>query len=149
MELKNFKIEEFDSKTLPGTGGRMRVSTLLKIDKARDLYGEPIIIRHAIRLDTDEKRIMANHPGAVKNSSHKHGWAVDCAPANIELGDEWEDWRKFLDALWSAGFRRFGIMRNTVHVDDDPARKAVAIWNYVTTRPVIYDRCLTWFKGKL
>lgn len=143
-----FEFSEFDSKSVPGSGKMMRISTVLKLNQARQVYGHPITIRHGMRLAADKKRIMANYPGAAKNSAHEHGWAVDCAPTNRDLSDDWMDWHIFLNALWEGGFRRFGIMNNTIHVDDDPTRKSPAIWDYSTTRKHIYEKCLKWFEGK-
>ena len=124
----------------------MCIGTLLKMDAAREAYGAPIIVNHAFRSKADVKRIRANYPGAVANSAHEHGYAVDCAPAASLRS--WGDWEKFLDALWAAGFRRFGIMRAAVHVDDDPERSSPAIWKYATTSPMNFAMCQAWFVKK-
>ena len=49
FELEFFKISEFDSPDLPGSGGKMQVSTLLKLVQARKLAGVPFVINSGYR----------------------------------------------------------------------------------------------------
>jgi hypothetical protein len=145
IEIKHFNLSEFDSKTSPGSGERMRMSTLLKLDKARELYGSAIVVNHAFRTKADATRIMKNYPGAVRNSAHELGYAVDVRP---ESGlHTVEDWTAFLECLYAAGFRRFGIMAGAVHVDDDPAR-SFAMWDYTSTKPNVWLAVNIWWKSK-
>jgi hypothetical protein len=58
-----------------------------------------------------------------------------------------EAWKKLLDALWQAGFRRFGIMREAIHVDDDPARPAT-IWRYGNTNPTVWAWAQGWYNER-
>ena len=80
INIKHFNIAEFDAQGEPGTGKHMRVSTLLKLDSAREIYGKPITIRHGFRTVKAAERIRRSYPGAVKNSAHENGYAVDLAP---------------------------------------------------------------------
>ncbi len=41
MNLKNFKLSEFDSPDLPGSGSNMNPNFLQMLDEARDLAGVP------------------------------------------------------------------------------------------------------------
>jgi len=147
ITIKHFSTNEFDAQGEPGTGKHMRVSTLLKLDAAREIYGKPITIRHGFRTVKAAERIRRNYPGAVKNSAHENGYAVDLAPtAGFRT---LEDWLVFLEALWDAGFRRFGIMANTIHTDDDPKRTSPAIWEYSNTTPNVWAVCRHWLDEKI
>ena len=147
INIKHFNIAEFDAQGEPGTGKHMRVSTLLKLDAAREIYGKPITIRHGFRTVKAAERIRRSYPGAVKNSAHENGYAVDLAPtAGFKTI---EDWLVFLEALWNAGFRRFGIMANTIHTDDDPKRTSPAIWEYSSTSPNVWAVCRHWLDEKI
>ena len=145
--IKDFKLSEFDSKTAPGTGALMRVGTLLKLQAAREIYGAGITVNHGYRTAADAERIRKAYPGAVPRSAHEQGYAMDIRPTS-GLNHP-GDWVKFLEALWDAGFRRFGIMNATVHVDDDPARKTPAIWNYATTQGKAWEIIKNWYEQKV
>jgi len=147
IELKYFQLSEFDAKDEPGTGRGMKESTLRRLDKMREIYGGKITVRHGFRTKRAAARIKANYAGAVKNSAHEIGYAADIAPTSVKL-KTWASWFKFLEAAWAAGFRRFGIMNNTLHVDDDPKRPSPAIWDYTTTDPATYKKAWEWFKIK-
>ena len=147
ITIKHFSTNEFDAQGEPGTGKHMRVSTLLKLDAAREIYGKPITIRHGFRTVKAAERIRRSYPGAVKNSAHENGYAVDLAPtAGFRT---LEDWLVFLEALWDAGFRRFGIMANTIHTGDDPKRTSPAIWEYSSTSPNVWAVCRHWLDEKI
>ena len=77
MKIEYFKLSEFDAKDangnkIPGTGGQMRASTLVKCDALRELYGKPLVVASGIRTPERNKQV-----GGVKNSSHLLGYAVD------------------------------------------------------------------------
>lgn len=64
--------------------------------------------------------------GGVDDSAHTRGYASD-----IRWGGYSEEQKiAILKALYKAGFRRFGIGRNYVHVDNDPDKGSPAVWNY-------------------
>lgn len=143
MEMKYFKLSEFDGKDangnkIPGTGGNMRASTLVKCDALREIYGKPLIVSSGYR--TPERNAQV---GGVKNSSHLLGYAVDWK----NITDE--EMIAFLDAAWDAGFRRFGIMVTSIHTDDDPTKPNNSIWDYPTTRRSRCQAAKIWFTKKL
>lgn len=147
IQIENFSLDEFDAAGEPGTGGNMRAGTLLKLQAMRAHYGSPLSIRHGFRTAKAAQRIRASYPGAVKNSAHEGGYAVDIMP----LGGftTIESWLNFLEAAWEAGFRRFGIMAHTVHLDDDPKRVSPAMWDYPgATLPNIWAIVHDWFQKK-
>lgn len=143
MEMKYFKLSEFDGKNekgerIPGTGGNMRASTLVKCDQLRELYGKPLIVASGYR--TPERNAQV---GGVKNSSHLLGYAVDWK----NITDD--EMIAFLDAAWEAGFRRFGIMATSIHTDDDPTKAAPAMWDYDNTSRSRWQAAKVWMAGKL
>lgn len=147
IHINNFELDEFDSRSVPGSGQYMRVGTLIKLQRARNVYKLPIVIAHAFRAKVDAERIQRNHPGAVKNSAHEQGFGLDVRPA-AEFRSS-GDWIKFLEAFWHGGFRRFGIMANTLHVDDDPSRPAPALWKYPQTDAGIWEEIKKWYNEKV
>lgn len=144
MTIQYFKISEFDGKDsngnkIPGTGGNMRASTLIKCDELRVRFGKPLIVASGYR--TPERNAQV---GGVKNSSHLLGYAVDWK----SITDD--ELIAFLDAAWDAGFRRFGIMATSIHTDDDPTKTSPAIWDYPTTTPRSrWQTAKIWFAEKL
>ena len=116
--MKYFKTSEFDSPDLPGSGSNMQVSFCLMLDHSREILGAPIRVNSGYRTSAHNKKV-----GGAAKSSHLTGHAADlAAPDRLSK-------RALLKALYAAGFRRFGIMRTAIHVDNDPA-KAPAVWDY-------------------
>jgi len=144
MTIQYFKLSEFDGKNekgerIPGTGGNMRASTLIKCDELRVRLGKPLIVASGYRTPERNKQV-----GGVKNSSHLLGYAIDWK--NISN----DEMIAFLDAAWAAGFRRFGIMATSIHTDDDPTKTSPAIWDYPTTTPRSrWQAAKIWFTKKL
>lgn len=143
MKIEYFKLSEFDAKDangkkIPGTGGQMRASTLVKCDALRELYGKPLVVASGIRTPERNKQV-----GGVKNSSHLQGYAVDWK----DISDN--EMIAFLNAAWAAGLRRFGIMATGIHVDDDPTKPSPALWDYATTSRSRWQTARIWLAGKL
>lgn len=122
MELKHFTLSEFDSPDEPGSGQKMNESFLFHLDIAREAYGAPMRITSGFRTEAHNRKV-----GGVSKSSHLTGHAADIAAPTAQ------DKAKILAALFDAGFRRFGIMRTAIHVDNDPS-KGPAVWHYPNTR---------------
>lgn len=119
ITIKYFKQQEFDSKDPDGsgrgTGGNMRLSTLMKLDRARELAGVPFVINSGFRTEAHNRRM-----GGAPRSAHLRGYAVDIrtSPATQE---------RVINALRQAGFHRIGVYKTFVHADDDPTLPA-ATW---------------------
>lgn len=64
--------------------------------------------------------------GSVLNSAHIDGQAADISTAGYSVAQK----ERMLDALYKAGFRRFGIMKNAIHVDNDASKPQNSVWNY-------------------
>ena len=143
MTIQYFKLSEFDGKDangnkIPGTGGNMRASTLVKCDALREAYGKPLVVASGYR--TPERNAQV---GGVKNSSHLLGYAVDWK----NISDE--EMIAFLDAAWNVGFRRFGVMATSIHTDDDPTKTSPALWDYANTPRSRWQAAKIWMAGKL
>jgi hypothetical protein len=145
--LKYFTLSEFDSPDVPGSGGNMRASTLLKLDEARRIYGKPIRITSGFRTRAYGQILRERGYQVAITSAHFAGFAADLIPTEA-LNSDLTRWAELLDALWAAGFRRFGIMNQAIHVDDDPAKRSPALWNYNTTRFPVWAMVQNWYAGK-
>lgn len=142
-----FKPSEFDSRLEPGSGANMHKDFLSKLNKARELYGKPIQVTSGFRVRADYDRLKRQGFEVSMTSAHFIGRAADIRPASGVM-DSWEEWEAFLEAMWDAGFRRFGIMANTLHVDDDPGKRAPATWRYNNTSAKIYTKVINWLTNK-
>lgn len=148
IQLKNVTLGELAAKSEDRESWKyMRLGTVLKFQAARDAYGAAIHINHAFRTKGDKKRLKMQGLQVADNSAHEQGWALDVRPVAAPLGVDLEAWKRLLDALWAAGFRRFGIMATAIHVDDDPARPA-AIWGYGNTNPTVWAWAQSWYAAK-
>ena len=117
--LAHFRIAEFDSPDQPGSGELMRSLTLALIDQARAQAGRPFRINSGYRTPAHNRKV-----GGVGDSAHTGGWAVDIhAMTDAEK-------KAICKALFDVGFRRFGIGKTFVHVDNDPGKKTPAVWVY-------------------
>lgn len=116
---KYFRLSEFDSPDLEGSGEMMEPRVLEALDNARDIAGFPFIINSGFRTVTQNQKV-----GGAKNSSHLLGWAVD-----IHCTDST---RRFalVEALLDSGFYRIGIADTFVHADMDPEKPNHKIWLY-------------------
>lgn len=114
---KYFTHTEFDSKGSPGSGKNMKNSTLRMLDKAREISGLPFKINSGFRTVAHNKAV-----GGKSNSAHLRGYAADIHVTETTL-------RPILKALYKAGFRRFGVSKTFVHVDNDSSLPQ-AVWDY-------------------
>ncbi len=121
-KIKYFKPSEFDSPDLPGSGKNMQQSTIEKLERARSSAGVPFGINSGYR--TQKHNDSLEH--SVKDSAHRTGHAADIAVTKDTYG-------KILTALINAGFKRIGLGRNFIHVDDDPTKPTPAVWIYHKT----------------
>ena len=145
--MKYFKLSEFDSPDAPGSGANMRLGTVLKLDDARLIFRKSIIVTSGFRTKAYAEALKKRGYQVATKSAHLTGYAADIRPKD-GLDADLTKWAEFLDALWSAGFRRFGIMGGAVHVDDDPGKVSPAIWNYNTTNHTVWAMAQNWFEKK-
>ena len=118
-QLEYFKISEFDSPDLPGSGNNMDTSFLKMLDEARDIANIPFKINSGYRTVDHNKKI-----GGVQDSSHLTGFAAD-----IHCIDNINRFI-ILNSLLLAGFSRIGVAKTFIHVDNDPTKTPDVIWTY-------------------
>ena len=106
-KVPNFKQEEFTCKCGCGATA-MRPSFILKLQTARTEAGVPFAIRSGFRCRQHNLDV-----GAEETSSHTRGCAGD-----IEAKPSYDRFRIVIGCL-RAGFKRIGIGKDFVHVDED------------------------------
>jgi len=117
--LKYFSYDEFDSPDELGSGKHMDYDLLVMIDRARALYGRPIVVTSGFRTESHNEKV-----GGVSSSSHLKGLAIDVAC--VRSKDRFE----MLTALLEVGFNRIGVASTFIHVDVDKNKSQNVIWTY-------------------
>jgi len=117
--MKYFKLSEFDSPDLKGSGSEMKQSTLNMLDDTRELAGVPFYVTSGYRTKKHNKNV-----GGVEGSSHTKGYAVDirCKKSS--------DRYKIIYAALKVGFNRIGVSGSFIHLDNDPNKPVNVIWTY-------------------
>ena len=119
MRLKHFKLSEFDSPDLPGSGENMSKDFLKLLDKARSKADTPFKINSGYRTPPHNSKV-----GGKSSSSHLVGKAADIHCTDDALRS------KIVEALLEVGFHRIGIAKTFIHVDDDENKNPNRIWVY-------------------
>ena len=120
MKLEYFKISEFDSPDVKGSGINMDQDFLELLDCARSYAGIPFKINSGYRTKEHNKKV-----GGVKDSSHLIGRAAD-----ISCKDS-KSRALIIGSLLEAGFMRVGVHKSFIHVDNDVENKSFpVIWLY-------------------
>lgn len=119
MTLEHFKLEEFDSPDMPGSGSNMDETFLEMLDEARDIADISFKINSGYRSESHNTKV-----GGVANSSHLKGFAAD-----IHCTDSTKRFI-ILNALMIAGLNRVGVAKTFIHVDNDPDKSPDVIWTY-------------------
>ena len=117
--MKYFSYDEFDSPDELGSGKHMDHDLLVMIDRARALYGKPIVVTSGFRTESHNKKV-----GGVASSSHLKGLAIDVACVTSKHRFE------ILTALLEVGFNRIGIADTFIHIDVDKNKSQNVIWTY-------------------
>lgn len=138
-EIDFFESWEFDSPDEKGSGNKMQHDFMIGLDAARSFSNISYNINSGYRTESHNKKV-----GGVANSSHKKGLAADISYSN---GHEL---MLILKGLFFAGFRRIGISRSFVHVDEDhdksdlvwlyPVAKVMSIMSIFKKRKIEWDR---------
>ena len=116
-KLKHFKMSEFKC---PCCGQeRMDMGFVYQLDIARDRAGIPFRINSGMRCHQHNLDI-----GGVLNSSHTKGKAADIAT------DSSHKRYLIIDSLIMTGFRRIGIAKTYIHVDNDLSKPDEVVWLY-------------------
>jgi hypothetical protein len=108
------KFKYFSDKELDG----LIPDLCFKLERARELYGYPIVITCGYRSPEHNAEI-----GGVPNSAHTKGMAVDIkAPQDPFIRE------KLMWAFGAAGFRRVESAPLHFHVDVDTDKPSPAVW---------------------
>ncbi len=120
--LKKRKLDpsDFDSPDAPGSGNLMDSDFMKKLRKVKQKANLPFfIINSGYRTKKHNKKV-----GGVPNSAHTTGNAAD-----IKAPFEWMQ-RRIVGAAKEVGFKRMGIGKTFVHLDDDDTKKQYVAWGY-------------------
>ena len=117
--MLHFDISEFDSPDENGSGKYMQDPFLQMLDDARGIANISFKINSGYRSESHNAYI-----GGKKQSSHLYGHAADihCTGSRERF--------IIVDALVKAGFKRIGVAKTFIHVDNDPAKDEKVIWMY-------------------
>jgi|TARA_R110002012_G_C11419448_1_gene588042 zinc D-Ala-D-Ala carboxypeptidase len=119
LNLKHFKLSEFDSPDEVGSGKKMDKEFLEKLDYARHNAGIPFKINSGYRTEVRNTLV-----GGRFGSSHKKGLAADIGYTGSRQR------YLILSALMDVGINRFGIAKTYIHCDVDKEKDQDVIWLY-------------------
>lgn len=123
MEMRYFSIDEFDSPDLPNSGVNMDSSFLTMLDNTRSRAGIPFKITSGYRTAAYNEGLRDKGYKASPNSSHLRGYAADIAATDSATR------YAILKAAIETGFKRIGIAKSFIHLDNDPDKQS-AVWTY-------------------
>jgi len=119
LDLKYFKLSEFDSPDEVGSGKKMNSKFLEKLDYARHNAGIPFKINSGYRSKAWNMRVKGK-----LHSSHCSGLACDIGYTGSR------ERYLILNALMDVGINRFGIAKGFIHCDVDKQKDPDVIWLY-------------------
>lgn len=119
ITAKYFKESEFKACSPSCSLQDMKQHTIEKLDAAREMAGIPFILNSAYRSPQWDKE-----RGRTGTGAHTTGCAVDIR-CNSNANR-----MKIVLALLAVGFRRIGVGKTYIHVDDDPAQAQNVMWHY-------------------
>tara|TARA_R100000654_G_scaffold35133_3_gene60536 strand:+ start:8042 stop:8488 length:447 start_codon:yes stop_codon:yes gene_type:complete len=119
INLKYFKLSEFDSPDELGSGSKMDKKFLEKLDYARHNAGIPFKINSGYRTKAWNSKV-----GGRVGSSHKKGIAADIGYNGSR------DRYIIVKSLMEVGITRIGIGKSFIHCDVDKQKDQDVIWLY-------------------
>ena len=125
VNLKYFKIEEFDSPDLPNSGVNMDRNFLQKLEAAREIAGIPFRINSGYRTQEHHNAIYKKLGKEPTKSAHLIGKAADihCTDSRSRF--------IIISALLDAGISRVGISSTFIHCDiAEKGKTQNVIWTY-------------------
>ena len=117
--VKYFSPGEFDSPDEPGSGKKMNIAFIEKLDAIRKECGFPFIVNSGFRTPAHNAQV-----GGKGESSHTEGLAADI---HIKTSHEMF---KVLEAAIKLGVKRIGIGKTFIHIDLSPTLPQEVSWLY-------------------
>lgn len=117
--MKKFRPHEFECQCFKcGLGfAAMDVDFLDRLDLARLYADVKFKLTSAVRCEQHNR-----DEGGLEDSSHLKGLAVDIATPTSHIRN------RVIFGLVKAGFHRYGIYDDYIHVDDDPSKPPKVTW---------------------
>jgi len=97
----------------------MDAQFLHMIDEARNVAGIPFKVNSGFRCKEHNKAV-----GGKEHSSHLKGMAADISCTNSR------DRMRIVNACLMVGFRRIGIAKTFIHIDNDLNKGSQVMWLY-------------------
>jgi len=119
ITARYFKEAEFNRCTPSCSLQDMQQSTMDMLDIAREVAGIPFVLNSAFR-SVEYERMM----GRAGTSAHVQGRAAD-----ILCRSDANRW-KIMEAAIKVGFKRIGIDKNFLHLDNSASHTNCVIWFY-------------------
>lgn len=124
MNYNNFKVEDFDSPDLKGSGSKMSTTLLSVLDTCFDYYGKKPVITSGYRTKEYNQGLIDKGYSASMTSSHLKGLAVDV------FCDNSTDRFHLIGIFINNGFKRIGIGKDLIHIDLDYDKALEVMWVY-------------------
>ncbi len=122
-DIAHFDSNEFDSPDVPGSGLKMNIDFVAKLDTIREKVGLPLSISSGFRTPEHNAKV-----GSVDSSAHETGHAADILTLTSTLRF------KVLQAAMFLGINRIGVGNTFVHLDDSDHHAQNVVWTYPATR---------------
>jgi zinc D-Ala-D-Ala carboxypeptidase len=119
QDIEFFRSLEFDSPDSIGSGVKMDLTFVKKLDDLRKRCDFPFTIHSGFRTAAHNAQV-----GGVGDSAHEKGLAAD-----IAIADGRQRYIFVVQAL-AIGFDRIGIGKTFVHLDIDGTLAPQVIWDY-------------------
>lgn len=119
LNVRYFDSSEFDSPDSPGSGIKMDLAFLQKLDQLRDECNFPFHITSGYRTKEHNTKINGE-----LHSAHLEGRAAD-----VSIIDGLSRF-KFISTAIKLGFTRIGISDNFIHVDNSTILDQNVVWLY-------------------
>lgn len=117
---KDFKLYEFACPCCGRLNDDLKFrSFVARLQEARDIAMIPFRITSGYRCEAHNRKV-----GGVPDSAHLSGLAADISAVDSSSR------MKILSSLILVGFRRIGIGRNFIHVDEDKTKVQGVCWLY-------------------
>lgn len=125
-------LSVFDSPDQPGSGSCMDPGFIRMLREVERMSAYPVFanINSGARSPAHNRKV-----GGAARSSHL---IPVCRAADIHTPSR-EVQKRLVRAAVAAGFRRIGIGRTFIHLDNDPAKSQGVAWGYPSGAPPPFD----------